>query len=581
MAVSSDEDDACHQARDRQASDRTGNTPVPQTDADDGFAASLPPLETDALRQAKHIIVHSGAYSPTSTSQSDKEVFKQVSSAPATEAGDGAPRFGGRIDPAASGHSSHSFNYSFPQQADLPLGCGPYAAQYMSWSESTVPSMPPTDRIAPTTHPLTSQPLFPPTYVNQYAAAAQPPAPYDTVAHYPIETSVPAYGGTGYGGVFGAAAPTSAPQREDLLRGHDGSVGGDGGTDKESPAAKASRIASAYIQQTHTAPAAAPAPAPVQGTSFDLQALQLSAINLHVERHLRERKQPPPAGCASDAVKLFIGNVPRSYQEKTLLPLFESVGKVVEVVVLRDRHTMASKGSAFCWYASKEAAIRAMLLFNGKVLKTDGKKRVWPLIVKPADVSSAEARAPAVPTPQAAQRRHPNAPTVYLHLGADPYASHSSPAGLPAHPPARPAGGWAAQDAGFGHFGMGQPASMVPPRLDGTHYPAMYPTSPIEGQQPSSHMRLAAALAQLSPESAAEYLSHMNRSIGRMEWGGALTHAHQHHPPPAPRAAYSDQYGALVDGMAHLSASHGSSDPRHAAQNSSGATPRSPTRSAA
>ncbi len=36
----------------------------------------------------------------------------------------------------------------------------------------------------------------------------------------------------------------------------------------------------------------------------------------------------PPLGCAPDAVKLFVGNVPRSATEQQLLPLFSSLGTV-------------------------------------------------------------------------------------------------------------------------------------------------------------------------------------------------------------------------------------------------------------
>ena len=61
--------------------------------------------------------------------------------------------------------------------------------------------------------------------------------------------------------------------------------------------------------------------------------------------------EAPPAGCDQDALKLFVGNIPRSYTEEQLQPIFESMGKVVELVVVRDRATHESKGSAFVWCA--------------------------------------------------------------------------------------------------------------------------------------------------------------------------------------------------------------------------------------
>lgn len=56
-----------------------------------------------------------------------------------------------------------------------------------------------------------------------------------------------------------------------------------------------------------------------------------------------------PAGCATDAIKLFAGNIPKSYGEEELLAVFEKAGKVVELIMLRDKATHESKGSAFIW----------------------------------------------------------------------------------------------------------------------------------------------------------------------------------------------------------------------------------------
>lgn len=48
-----------------------------------------------------------------------------------------------------------------------------------------------------------------------------------------------------------------------------------------------------------------------------------------------EPTETPPPGCSPDAIKLFVGNVPKSCTEEQLLPLFQSVGKV--------RHTRACR----------------------------------------------------------------------------------------------------------------------------------------------------------------------------------------------------------------------------------------------
>ncbi|XP_021087653.1 CUGBP Elav-like family member 1 isoform X9 [Cricetulus griseus] len=85
-----------------------------------------------------------------------------------------------------------------------------------------------------------------------------------------------------------------------------------------------------------------------------------------------------------DAIKMFVGQVPRTWSEKDLRELFEQYGAVYEINILRDRsqNPPQSKGCCFVTFYTRKAALEAQnALHNMKVLPG----MHHPIQMKPAD----------------------------------------------------------------------------------------------------------------------------------------------------------------------------------------------------
>uniref|UniRef100_A0A8C2AGQ9 RRM domain-containing protein n=3 Tax=Cyprinus carpio TaxID=7962 RepID=A0A8C2AGQ9_CYPCA len=85
-----------------------------------------------------------------------------------------------------------------------------------------------------------------------------------------------------------------------------------------------------------------------------------------------------------DAIKMFVGQIPRTWSEDQLRELFEPYGAVYEINVLRDRsqNPPQSKGCCFITYYTRKSALEAQnALHNMKILPG----MHHPIQMKPAD----------------------------------------------------------------------------------------------------------------------------------------------------------------------------------------------------
>ncbi|XP_062374732.1 CUGBP Elav-like family member 2 isoform X2 [Sardina pilchardus] len=100
---------------------------------------------------------------------------------------------------------------------------------------------------------------------------------------------------------------------------------------------------------------------------------------------LEHSDQPDP-----DAIKMFVGQIPRSWTEKELKELFEPYGAVYQINILRDRsqNPPQSKGCCFVTFYTRKAALEAQnALHNIKTLTG----MHHPIQMKPADSEKSNA----------------------------------------------------------------------------------------------------------------------------------------------------------------------------------------------
>ncbi|XP_068150327.1 CUGBP Elav-like family member 3 isoform X3 [Drosophila tropicalis] len=109
---------------------------------------------------------------------------------------------------------------------------------------------------------------------------------------------------------------------------------------------------------------------------IEVDAMETNALDSANSNDLA--KDQPDA----DNIKMFVGQIPKTWDETKLRRMFEQFGRVHTLNVLRDKVTSISRGCCFVTYYTRKAALRAQdALHNIKTL--DGMHH--PIQMKPAD----------------------------------------------------------------------------------------------------------------------------------------------------------------------------------------------------
>eukprot|EP00752_Nemacystus_decipiens_P006128 g5526.t1 len=92
-----------------------------------------------------------------------------------------------------------------------------------------------------------------------------------------------------------------------------------------------------------------------------------------------------PAGLIhkdSDAIKLFVGQIPKHMEEEDLRPTFNEFGEIFDLAVIRDKVSGLHRGCAFLTYCARSSADAAIAALHGQRRLDRGQN---PLQVRPAE----------------------------------------------------------------------------------------------------------------------------------------------------------------------------------------------------
>ena len=67
-------------------------------------------------------------------------------------------------------------------------------------------------------------------------------------------------------------------------------------------------------------------------------------VDMDIQQKLPKTVELPRPGKNPDSIKLLVGQVPKTFEEKDLLPYFEQFGPIYALSILRDKLSNAHKG---------------------------------------------------------------------------------------------------------------------------------------------------------------------------------------------------------------------------------------------